>query len=97
MTRCVLLNLCALLVGRMLLLRQVQCMLLSKEDLWSCMNEKKFQEVLEEVVYQRAAYREQREMRMEQKVHTTLIPFLRFFFPDNVPHIQRCSSHVYFF
>lgn len=47
---------------------QVQCMSLTKEDFRSCMNEKKFQEVLEEVAYQRAAYREQRALHLEQKV-----------------------------
>lgn len=47
---------------------QAQCMLLSKEDFRSCMHEKKFQEVMEEVVYQRAAYREQRELQTEHKV-----------------------------
>lgn len=43
-------------------------MCITKEDFRSCMNEKKFQEVLEEVAYQRAAYREQRAQQLEDRV-----------------------------
>lgn len=42
-------------------------MCITKEDFRSCMNEKRFQEVLEEVAYQRAFYREQRAQQMEEE------------------------------
>lgn len=45
---------------------QVRCMLITKKDFRSCMNEKKFQDVLEEVAYQRAEYREQRVQQQHQ-------------------------------
>ncbi|CAM9405735.1 unnamed protein product, partial [Phaeothamnion confervicola] len=40
---------------------RVSCMYIKAEDFRSCLNEKRFQEVLEEVAIQRAIYREQRE------------------------------------
>lgn len=42
-------------------------MCITKEDFRSCMNEKRFQEVLEEVAYQRAFYREHRAQQMEEE------------------------------
>eukprot|EP00903_Cladosiphon_okamuranus_P009035 g8638.t3 len=46
---------------------EVRCVCITKEDFRSCMNEKRFQEVLEEVAYQRAFYREQRAQQMEKE------------------------------
>lgn len=51
-----------------LCVEQVRCACITKEDFRSCMNEKKFQEVLEDVAYQRASYREQRAQQAEDKV-----------------------------
>ncbi|CAM9645159.1 unnamed protein product, partial [Ectocarpus sp. 13 AM-2016] len=46
---------------------EVRCVCITKEDFRSCMNEKRFQEVLEEVAYQRAFYREQRAQQLEEE------------------------------
>lgn len=52
-------------------------MCISKEDFRSCMNEKKFQEVLENVAYQRAAYRERRERQLSEKEQTATTTTVR--------------------
>lgn len=52
---------------------QVRCVCISKEDFRSCMNEKKFQEVLENVAYQRATYRERREKKLQEEKSPTAV------------------------
>ncbi|CAM9190597.1 unnamed protein product, partial [Laminaria digitata] len=47
---------------------EVRCVCITKEDFRSCMKEKRFQEILEEVAHQRSFYREQRAQQREQKV-----------------------------
>lgn len=70
-------------------------MCITKEAFRSCMNEKKFQEVLEEVVYQRAAYREQRAQQQRvrlAKVFVSSSCSAHYIPIHRVEHLQFSSS-----